>query len=189
MSNIKNIRGAEPTGGQTKMPGEVNTIFCTLPIYGGGNVLAIDADAQGFGNPYKDDAADIRILGISTKGSKNYATKTYDAGTVRIGYTREGTHDVCLANDNVAIIEGDPLAAESDSITYDGVANAKIGAVDKSAPAVRAAATTVNGTALAAVFAEYGAIIGIALEAKATSAGGYIKTLLCIPHLHVIPTS
>jgi len=188
MSNIQNIRGAEPTGGQTKAPGEANNILCTLPIYGGGNVLALDADVAGYGNPYLDDAADIVILGISTKGSKDQATGDYDAGK-RIGYTREGTHDVCLASDNAAVAVGDTLAAESDSITYDGVASAKLGAVDTLIPATRAAATTIIGTSLAAVFAEYGSIIGIALEAKATSAGGYIKTLLCIPALMVIPTA
>lgn len=188
MSNIKNIRGAEPTGGQAKAPGEANNIICTLPIYGGGNVLALDADAAGKGNPYADDAADIVILGISTKGSKNFATKSYDAGA-RIGYTREGTHDVCLANDNAAVAVGDTLAAETDSITYDGVANAKVGAVDTIIPATRAAATTIIGSSLASVFAEYGTIVGIALEAKTTSAGGYIKTLVCIPALMIIPTS
>lgn len=188
MSNIQNIRGAEPSGGQTKAPGEANNILCTLPIYGGGNVLALDASVAGYGNPYADDAADIVILGISTKGSKDFATNAYDAGK-RIGYTREGTHDVCLANDNAAVAVGDILAAESDSITYDGISTCKMGVVDGLVPSTQAAATTIIGTSLAVVFAEYGTIIGIALEAKATSAGGYIKTLLCIPALMVIPTA
>ena len=188
MSNIKNIRGAEPTGGQAKMPGEANNILCTLPIYGGGNVLALDASAAGYGNPYADNAADIMILGISTKGSKNFATKTYDAGA-RIGYTREGTHDVCLLSTNAAIAAGQVLSAVTDSITYDDVSSAKLGAVDLQVPTTATAATTVVGSALALAFAEYGQIIGIALEAKTSSAGGYIKTLVCIPSLMVIPTA
>ena len=188
MSNIKNIRGAEPTGGQAKAPGEANNIICTLPIYGGGNVLALDSSVAGQGDPYLAASGDIVILGISTKGSKNFATKSYDAGA-RIGYTREGTHDVCLADDNAAVAVGDTLAAEKDDITYDGVANALLGAVDTLIPATRAAATTIVGTSLAAVFAEYGSIVGIALEAKTTSSGGYIKTLVCIPVLMVIPTT
>jgi hypothetical protein len=128
------------------------------------------------------------ILGISTKGSKNFATNAYDAGA-RIGYTREGTHDVCLADNNAVIAPGDTLDAETDSITYDGVPTAKVGAVNLMVPATRAASTTIVGTSLAAVFAEYGTIVGIALEAKASSQGGYIKTLVCIPALMVIPTS
>jgi hypothetical protein len=189
MTNIKNIRGAEPTGGQSKDAGEVNDIICTVAIYGGGNILAVDASTAGQGVPYAEDAADITILGITTKGSKDYATKTYDTGA-RIGYTREGTHDVCLADDNVTIIVGDRLAAESDSITYDGISTCKVGAVDKSAPT--SLTTTGDATThgeLAAAFLEYNKVIGLAAEAKASSTGGYIKTLLCLTTLFVIPTA
>jgi len=189
MTNIKNIRGAEPTGGQTKDAGEANDIICTTAIYGGGNVLVVDESTAGQGVPYLETAGDLTILGITTRGSKNFVTQAYDTG-VRIGYTREGTHDVCLANDNVAIAVGDRLAAEADSITYDGVASAAIGAVDKSAPT--ALTTTGDATThaeLAAVFAEYNSIIGLAAEAKTSSAGGYIKTLLCLTALFIIPTA
>lgn len=190
MTNIKNIRGAEPTGGQSKAPGEAQNIVCTEAIYGGGNVISLDSSTAGQASPFNlaGTTNDKVILGITTKGSKNFATGSYDTGA-RIGYTREGVHDVCLADDNVAIAVGDTLSAELDSITYDGVSSAKIGAVDKQVPTTRNAASNIIGSAIASIFQEYSEIVGIALEAKTSSAGGYIKTLVCIPVLMTIPTS
>lgn len=191
MTNIKNIRGAEPAGGQAKGPGEANTIIATTAIYGAGNVLSLDDSTAGQAVPYDEQGAgeDNIILGISTHGTKDQGTGDYNTGA-RVGYTREGVHDVCLADDNQVIAAGDRLMAETDSITYDGQASSKIGAVDLSAPT--ALTTTGDATThgeLATVFVEYSKIIGIALEAKAQNAGGYIKTLLCIPVLMVIPTA
>jgi len=178
----EDIRGEEPTGGQYKESNEAFTVDVKAAIYGGGNVISLDDSNAGYGVPFNEAGvtADERILGISLDGTKKQLLNTYKT-TGKIEVVRHGFVDVCLANDNQDIVLGDWLRAETDSITYDLVTSAKIGAVDLLAAT---ALTTTGGATthqeMANLCLELSEIVGMAMEAIANTTGGYIKCFLTL---------
>ena len=177
----EDIRGEEPKGGQSRMASEAFTVNVKAAIYGGGNIVSLDDSNAGYGVPFNEQGAsnDERILGISIDGTKKQMLNSYKT-TGKIEVVRHGIVDVCLANDNQALVVADWLRAETDSITYDGVTTAKIGAVDLLAETALTTTGAVTTASLAQMCIELSEIIGMALEAVDASTGGYVKTFLSL---------
>jgi len=178
----EDIRGEEPTGGQYKGASEAFTVDVKAAIYGGGNVISIDDSNDNYCVPFNEQSADYdeKIMGIALDGTKKQLLNTYKT-TGKISLVRHGAVDVCLADNNVAIILGDMLRAEVDSITYDGIATCKLGVVDKLAEtALTTTGDYVTSQVLQTAFIELSEIVGIALEAKDATTGGYIRAFLTI---------